>query len=90
MEEWTRRGLVSSFLHVLTLEEANHLQRLNMQSRLQIPLLIGIDAIHGNAKCKGNTVYPTNIGLASSFDVEMAYKIARSAGFLRPEYELGC
>ena len=77
MEAWTRRGLVSSFLHVLTLEEANHLQKLNMQSRLQIPLLIGIDAIHGNAKCKGNTVYPTNIGLASSFDVDMAYKIAR-------------
>ena len=77
MEDWTRRGLVSSFLHVLTMEEANYLQKLNMQSRLQIPLLIGIDAIHGNAKCKGNTVYPTNIGLASSFDVEIAYKIAR-------------
>ena len=79
MEDWTRRGLVSSFLHVLTMEEANYLQKLNMQSRLQIPLLIGIDAIHGNAKCKGNTVYPTNIGLASSFDVDMAYKIARQA-----------
>ena len=77
MEDWTRRGLVSSFLHVLTMEEANYLQKLSMQSRLQIPLLIGIDAIHGNAKCKSNTVYPTNIGLASSFDVEMAYKIAR-------------
>ena len=77
MEDWTRRGLISSFLHVLTMEEANYLQKLSMQSRLQIPLLIGIDAIHGNAKCKGNTVYPTNIGLASSFDVEMAYKIAR-------------
>ena len=77
MEDWTRRGLVSSFLHVLTLEEANYLQKLNMQSRLQIPLLIGIDAIHGNAKCENNTVYPTNIGLASSFDVELAYRIAR-------------
>lgn len=77
MEDWTRKGLVSSFLHVLTMEEANYLQRLNMQSRLQIPLLIGIDAIHGNAKCKDNTVYPTNIGLASSFDVDMAYTIAR-------------
>ena len=77
MEDWTQRGLVSSFLHVLTMEEANYLQKLSMQSRLQIPLLIGIDAIHGNAKCKGNTVYPTNIGLASSFDVKMAYKIAR-------------
>lgn len=77
MEEWTKKGLVSSFLHVLTMEEANYLQRLNMQSRLRIPLIIGIDAIHGNAKCKDNTVYPTNIGLASSFDVDMAYTIAR-------------
>lgn len=77
MENWTRQGLVSSFLHVVTMEEANHLQQLSMQSRLRIPLLIGIDAIHGNAKCKDNTVYPTNIGLASSFDVDMAYRIAR-------------
>lgn len=77
MERMTASGLVSSFLHVLTLEEANHLQRLAMKSRLQIPLLIGIDAIHGNAKCQNNTVYPTNIGLASSFDVPMAYRIAR-------------
>ena len=77
MERMTEDGLVSSFLHVLTLEEANHLQRLAMKSRLQIPLLIGIDAIHGNAKCQNNTVYPTNIGLASSFDVPMAYRIAR-------------
>lgn len=77
IEKMTSDGLVSSFLHVLTIEEANHLQRLAMESRLQIPLLIGIDAIHGNAKCKDNTVYPTNIGLASSFDVPMAYRIAR-------------
>lgn len=77
IEEMTRQGLVSSFLHVLTLEEANKLQKMNMQSRLQIPLIIGIDAIHGNAKCQNNTVYPTNIGLACSFDVDMAYKIAR-------------
>ncbi len=77
VENWTKKGLIGSFLHVLTLEEANELQRLNMRSRLKIPLIIGIDAIHGNAKCQNNTVYPTNIGLASSFDIDMAYKIAR-------------
>ena len=77
LEQMVRRGLVSSFLHVLTLEEANHLQQLAMESRLQIPLLIGIDAIHGNAKCQGNTVYPTNIGLACSFNTDMAERIAR-------------
>lgn len=77
MERWTREGLVGSFLHVLTVEEANRLQRLNMQSRLQIPLLIGIDAIHGNAKCQGCTVYPTSIGLASSFDTDLVYRTCR-------------
>ncbi len=74
---WTREGLVGSFLHVLTIEEANMLQREAMSSRLAIPILFGIDAIHGNANAPDNTVYPTNIGLASSFDPAMAYKIAR-------------
>ncbi len=72
-----KAGLVGSFLHVQTLKEANELQRWAMESRLGIPILFGIDAIHGNAFCPDNTVYPTNIGLASSFDPQMAYKIAR-------------
>lgn len=74
---WTKQGLIGSFLHVITLEEANRLQRYAMESRLQIPIIFGIDAIHGNANAPDNTVYPTNIGLACSFDPEMAYTIAR-------------
>lgn len=77
LENLTKEGLVGSFLHVLTIQEANYLQSLAMQSRLKIPVIFGIDAIHGNANAPDNTVYPTNIGLASSFDMEMAYKIAR-------------
>lgn len=77
LENLTKEGLVGSFLHVLTIQEANYLQSLAMQSRLKIPVIFGIDAIHGNANAPDNTVYPTNIGLASSFDTEMAYKIAR-------------
>ncbi|MDD4819384.1 MAG: glycoside hydrolase family 3 N-terminal domain-containing protein [Flavobacteriales bacterium] len=77
LEKWTTEGLVGSFLHVLTLKEANYLQGLALQSRLQIPVIFGIDAIHGNANAPDNTVYPTNIGLASSFDTTMAYRIAR-------------
>ena len=77
LEEITKNGLIGSYLHVLTIEEANYLQSLAMKSRLQIPILFGIDAIHGNANAPDNTVYPTNIGLASSFDVPMAYTIAR-------------
>ncbi len=75
--EWTKKGLVGSFLHVLTLDEANYIQSLAMQSRLAIPVIFGIDAIHGNANAPDNTVYPTNIGLASSFDLDLAYRIAR-------------
>lgn len=77
IEQWTKDGVIGSFLHVLTVEEANYLQGLAMQSRLQIPIMFGIDAIHGNCNCPDNTVYPTSIGLASSFNTDMAYTIAR-------------
>lgn len=77
LEELTLRGLIGSFLHVLTLDEANRLQALAMRSRLAIPLIFGIDAIHGNANAPDNTVYPTNIGLACAFDPALAYTIAR-------------
>lgn len=75
----TEEGKIGSFLHVVTGEEANELQKHAMKSRLQIPLLIGIDAIHGNALCSGVTVYPTPIGQASSFDPELVEKISRQA-----------
>jgi beta-glucosidase len=77
VEKWTEQGLIGSFLHVLTIEEANYLQGLAMKSRLRIPILFGIDAIHGNANAPDNTVYPTNINLACSFDTLMARRIAR-------------
>ena len=77
LRKWTREGRIGSYLHVLTAEEANELQALAMESRLGIPLIFGIDAIHGNCLAPNNTSYPTSIGLASSFDTEMAYKIAR-------------
>ena len=70
-----RRGEVGSFLHVLTSEEANSLQKMAQESRLAIPLLIGVDAIHGSGLITGSTVYPTNIGMASTFHPEMMEKI---------------
>lgn len=75
----TETGLVGSFLHVVTLEEANDLQRRALKNRLRIPLLIGIDAIHGNALCAGSTVYPTPIGQAASFHPELVEKISRES-----------
>ncbi len=73
----TRAGQVGSFLHVLTPTEANALQSEALKSRLKIPLLIGIDAIHGNAMVNGTTVYPSPIGLAATWDTVLVQKIAR-------------
>lgn len=66
-----RRGEVGSFLHVLTSAEAVSLQKMATQSRLGIPLLIGVDAVHGSGLIAGSTVYPTNIGMASSFHPQL-------------------
>ena len=70
-----RRGEVGSFLHCMTTKEAIALQELAKESRLGIPLLIGIDAIHGNALIEGCTIYPTSINLASTFDPELVESI---------------
>ena len=71
MSEIIKTGKVGSFLHVVTAEEANMLQRYAEDSRLGIPLLIGIDAIHGNALVRGATVYPAPMSMASSWNLDL-------------------
>ena len=41
---------------------------------LILPLLIGIDAIHGNGMVRGTTIYPSPITLASSFNDQFAFQ----------------
>jgi len=64
-------GKVGSFLHVVTSKEANELQHLAQKSKLKIPLLIGIDAIHGNGLVSGSTIYPSPISQAATFSDEL-------------------
>jgi len=73
----TIEGKIGSFLHVLSAKEANYLQELALKSPLKIPVLIGIDAIHGNALVSGTTVYPSPIGLASTWDDTFLYSIGK-------------
>ncbi len=74
-------GKIGSFLHVLTAEEANYLQGLAYKSKLKIPLLIAIDAIHGNALYKGATVYPSPIAIASTWDETNSYDVGKQTAF---------
>ena len=73
VKEMIINGQIGSFLHVVTSKEANYLQELAYKSKLKIPLLIGIDAIHGNALYKGATVYPSPITIASTWDETNSY-----------------
>lgn len=42
-----------------------------------IPVLYGVDAIHGNANVRGATVFPHNIGLGAAHDPELVERIGR-------------
>ncbi len=70
-----QQGKVGSILNASGSKETKEIQRINMEySRLKIPLLFGHDVIHGY-----KTIFPINLGMASSFDpkaVELAARIA--------------
>ena len=72
-------GKIGSFLHVLDPEEVNYLQGFTLKSRMKIPLIIGIDAIHGNAMVSGTTVYPSPISIAATFNNDFAYNVAKQS-----------
>lgn len=46
--------------------------------RLPIPLLYGVDAIHGHANVLGATVFPHNIGLGAANDPQLVERIAQA------------
>jgi beta-glucosidase len=71
-----RRGLVGGFLNVFGAENTRDVQRVAVQeSRLKIPLLFGLDVIHGY-----RLQFPIPLAEAGSFDPELAEATARAAG----------
>lgn len=46
------------------------------KSRLHIPILYGIDAVHGNGTVEGSTVFPHNIGMGCTGDTALVAKMA--------------
>jgi len=52
-------------------------QKMTFLSRLEIPILYGIDAIHGQALVKNTVVFPHNIGMGCTRNPELVEKAAR-------------
>lgn len=48
-----------------------------LRSRLGIPLLYGVDAVHGHTNVCGATIFPHNIGLGATRDPDLVRRVAR-------------
>lgn len=51
-----------------------------LTSRLRIPLLYGVDAVHGHSNVVGATIFPHNIGLGAAGDPELVEQVYRATG----------
>ena len=69
-----RQGKVGSMLNVVGVEETRKLQKLALQSRLKIPLIFGLDVIHGF-----RTTFPIPLGETATWDLELMEKTAHAA-----------
>ena len=72
--EEIKRGEVGSIFNILTVERAKQYQDLAMQSRLRIPLIFGLDVVHGM-----RTIFPIPMAEAASFNLELIKKTASVA-----------
>ena len=68
--KWAKMG-AGSFLHVLG-DDARELQQEAMKTRLGIPVIFGIDAIHGHGLNTSATIFPSQLTCACSWDTEVA------------------
>jgi beta-glucosidase len=70
-----QKGEIGAMFNITTAREANTFQRVAMEkSRLQIPLIFGLDVIHGY-----RTEFPIPPGLAATWDPELVQRAARVA-----------
>ena len=74
IERDIRDGRIGSMLNIRGAAETRRVQALALQSRLHIPLLFGLDVIHGY-----RTVFPVPLGEAASWDLDAIEESARIA-----------
>jgi beta-glucosidase len=74
-DDMVRKGEVGALFNITTAHQVNAFQHIAVeQSRLHIPLLFGLDVIHGF-----RTEFPIPLGLASSWNPELIEQTARVA-----------
>jgi beta-glucosidase len=74
VENKIRQGQVGGFLNIITVEKVRKAQELALQTRLKIPLIFGLDVIHGY-----KTIFPIPLALSATWDLQLIEKTARIA-----------
>lgn len=76
-DPWTRKTLENGLNPRLAAKAYNQLQRYAIEhSRLGIPVILAEEAPHGHMAI-GATVFPTSIGMASTWDTTLMTKVGR-------------
>ena len=76
LERFFKEQHPGSFLQILG-NDCRPAIELARSSRLGIPVLLGVDAIHGHSFWPGSTIFPTQLGISSSWDVEVIREMGR-------------
>lgn len=77
LDDHILRRQVGSILHTSP-ERILRANELTAQTRLRIPLLVAEDCIHGHSFWPGATIYPTQLGMAASWDAGLLERVARA------------
>lgn len=59
-------------------EMVNRFQEQALRTRLGIPIIYGVDAVHGHGNLRGATVFPHNVGLGSTRDPALVERVGHA------------
>ena len=59
-------------------EIVDNFQKAALKTRLKIPIIYGVDAVHGHGNLKGAVIFPHNIGLGAARDPDLVRRVAKA------------
>jgi beta-glucosidase len=59
-------------------ELVNEFRAASLRTGAKVPIMFGVDAVHGHSNLPGATIFPHNIGLGATRDVELMQRIGRA------------
>ena len=81
---WPAMNMHSSVDDWLKLSDEFYRASMSTDMKVKVPVIWGVDAVHGHNNIYGATLFPHNIGLGAAHDPKLLYRIGRAtAGQVR-------